>query len=58
MTLQYDTPIEVSQRAYALLMNDLSGVCAGRQHQGKFYVKIWIMEYKKEVKQIIEQFPL
>lgn len=58
MKVEYDIPIEVSHRAYVTIMNNLAGVCAGRVQGGKYFIKLWIMEYKHEVADIIRQNPL
>ena len=56
--LKYDTQVEVSQKAHDIIMNQLAGVCAGREENGKFFIKCFMMGYKKEIKAIIKAFPL
>ncbi len=53
--VKYDTPIEVTEKQYKTSMNELSGVVAGKIEDGKFYLKLWIMTYSKELKQILSQ---
>jgi hypothetical protein len=49
MTIQYDTPIEVTKEQYTTLMNKFSGIVAGREDKGKYYIKVWIMKYAKVI---------
>jgi len=56
--LKYDTQVEVSKKAYNIIMEQLAGVCFGREDNGKFFIKCAMMGYVKEIKQIIKAFPL
>ena len=49
--LIYDTPIEVTQAQYNVLMNRCSSMVAGRvDESGKCFIKIWLeMDYVKQV---------
>jgi hypothetical protein len=49
MDLKYDTPVEVSKKQYDVCMRLHSGVCAGRTENGKYYIKVLLMKYVKEV---------
>lgn len=54
MEIKVDTPIEVTERQYRIIMTALAGVCAGREaDDGKFYVKVWDMRYVDYVKQVL-----
>lgn len=53
MEIQYDKPIEVSQKHYNILMNDCAGIVAGQEIEVKYYVKVLLMKYHKYVKQIL-----
>lgn len=51
----YNVPFEVSRNQYAALINRLGGVVAHRYdpETGKFFVKVWVMKYVSNVKQIL-----
>ena len=54
--LKYDQPIEVSETAFNIIMNQLSGTCCGRKEDnGKYYIKPWMMGYINEIKNVIAQ---
>jgi hypothetical protein len=53
MEIRYNVPIEVTQRQYNICMNNLSGIVAGRVDDGKYYIKIFLMKYKKEVQRVL-----
>lgn len=54
MEINYDKPIEVSQKQYSRIMSELKGVCAGNIKDGKYFIKIWIMAWRSNVKWILE----
>jgi hypothetical protein len=49
MKIQYDTPIEVNQKQYGICMTKYHGICAGRKDGDKYYIKVLLMKYAKEV---------
>lgn len=53
MEIIYNTPIEVTQKQYNVCMNTLSGIVAGRVDDGKYYIKVLLMKYKKQVNQVL-----
>jgi N-methylhydantoinase B/oxoprolinase/acetone carboxylase alpha subunit len=53
MEVKYNTPIEVTESQYNILMTDYSGIVAGRKEDGKFFVKCLIMKYANYVKKIL-----
>lgn len=53
MNIQYDTPFEVTEYQYRLLMSKCGGIVAGRIEDGRYYIKVWLMRYKKEVERIL-----
>lgn len=53
MKVKYNTSIEVTEKQYRKLMYDLSGVVAGREDNGKFYIKLMAQGYAKHVEKII-----
>lgn len=54
MEIKYDTPIEVTEKQFTILMSTCGGIVAGRQEKGKFYIKVWFMKYVDHVKRILE----
>jgi hypothetical protein len=52
--LIYNTPIEVNQKQYNFCMSKFNGICAGRQENGKYFIKILFMKYHKEVEQFLK----
>lgn len=49
--MKTDEPIEVSESKYKEMMNDFSGIIAGRKTaDGKFYIKCMINKYLNYVK--------
>ena len=55
MEIKYDVPIEVTKSQYEILMNDCSGIVAGRIEDGKYYIKVWLMRYKDMVTKILNK---
>lgn len=49
--LKTDTPIEVNAKQYRIIMNEvgLRGTCAGREADGKFYIKLWDISSRIDV---------
>lgn len=54
MEIKYNIPFEVTETQYNKLMYDFSGVVAGRKKDGKFYIKVWLMEYAKHIQQLLQ----
>lgn len=52
--IQYNKPIEVTQKQYGRIMTELKGVCAGKVEDGKYYIKVWLMSWKQNVQWILE----
>lgn len=49
--LIYDIPVEVTELQFCKMMNEFSGMIAGRQDEetGKYYIKLWGMNYKLKI---------
>lgn len=45
----YDTPVEVPKNVYYKLMDEFAEIVAGSFIEGKYYIKLWDMRYKKEL---------
>ena len=55
MTIEYDTPFEVTKEQYNILMNNFQGAIAGREDAGKFYIKVWIMHYASAISNFLNK---
>jgi hypothetical protein len=54
MKIEYNKPIEVTQKQYGRIMTELKGVYAEKFENGKYFIKVWIMSCKKNVQWILE----
>lgn len=54
MEIKFNTSIEVSVKQYERIMTELKGVCAGRVEDGKYFIKVWLMSWSKNVQWILE----
>lgn len=52
-TIKYNQPIECTAKQYSILMRDFAGICAGQIKDGKYFIKVWLMEYKDQVRTIL-----
>jgi len=57
MEIKYDTPIEVSKNQYKKIMQDCSGIVAGLEQNGKYYIKVWMMTYANYVRAVLSVTP-
>lgn len=56
MEIKYDTPIQVSEKEYGILMNIFREIIAGRKDsEGNYWIKLWLMRYKKHLLNAIEK---
>lgn len=55
MEIKYNTQIEVEKPKYNILMTKLSGIVAGREDGGKYFIKVLVMKYANYVQQILNQ---
>lgn len=55
MNLEYDTPVEVTQKQFNATMSKCSGIVCGQEEGGKYFIKLWVTKYRSYVKQILEQ---
>ena len=56
MDIRYDVPIEVTRKQYDILRVECTGILAHRiDNEGKCWIKVWLMEYKDDVIQIIKE---
>lgn len=51
--VKLDEKIEVTESQYNQIMGGLAGTCFGKKENGKFYIKLGISKYKKEVEMIV-----
>lgn len=52
--LKYDVPVEVSKKAYDIIMNYYPGACFGRDENGKYYIKLASISYKSVIEDVIK----
>lgn len=53
ITVMYDTPIEVPKHKYDQLMKFYAGIVAGQKDKDKYYIKVFVMKYAKDIERII-----
>jgi len=54
MEIGYDIPITVTEKQYRHLMKEFGGVVAGREENGKYYIKVWLMSYAEQVQRVLK----
>lgn len=52
--ITYNTKTEVTQKQYSELRKLAAGICAFREESGKYFIKLLLPDYKKEVELIIK----
>ncbi len=58
IVIKYNTPIEVTKEQYKVLMIKCRGIVAGHESDdGKFYIKVWAIEYADMVREILNSKP-
>lgn len=57
MEIKYDTPIEVSEKAYHIFRTQFAGIVAHREENKKYFIKVWLMEYKGAIANVLKTFP-
>ena len=55
MKIGYDIPITVTEKQYRHLMKEFGGTVAGREENGKYYIKVWLMCYAEQVQRVLNQ---
>lgn len=56
IVIKYDVPFQVSEKQYnALISNGGSSIGCHRAEGGKFWFKLWLMEEKKFVLNLLEK---
>lgn len=53
--VQYNMSIEVSKVKYHELVHKFSGIIAHRVENNRYFIKVWIMRYKKRIEEILNQ---
>lgn len=54
MDLQYNIPVEVTEKQYRATKSQFGGIIAHRNDNGKYYIKLWLTAYKSRVEQCLE----
>ena len=52
--LEYDKPYEVSEKLYHSLIVIFAGIIAHREEGGKYWIKLWAIQYRKQLEEFIE----
>lgn len=52
--ITYNQPFEVTKEQYNTCVNRFNGICAGRQENGKYFIKVLFMKYSKEIKEFLK----
>lgn len=47
--LKYDASVEVSKEQYLMAKVKYAGIIAHRKENGKYYIKLWFMQYKDKL---------
>ncbi len=55
MKIQYDTSIQVPVHQYFVLMEAFSGCIAGREEDGKYFIKVWLMSCVPHLNKILNK---
>lgn len=55
MVIKYNIPIEVNKQQYYLLIKHFSGIIAHKNKNGKFWIKVWFMEYADQIQLILKK---
>lgn len=56
MDIKYDTPIQVSEKEYGILMNAFREIICGRKDEnGNYWIKLWLMRYKEHLANAIKK---
>ena len=51
MKINYDEPIEVNKEKYLLLTKKYAGIIAHREEEGKYFIRLWNMNFKKQLEE-------
>ena len=53
MIIEYDKPFEVTEKQYRAVMKNCDGMVAGQVSGEKYFIKVWLMKYSKEINQYL-----
>lgn len=53
MNIEYNTETEVNKEQYQYLIKNFAGMIAHRESEGKFYIKVWSMQYAKPIESFL-----
>lgn len=53
ISIDFNKPIEVNKTVFKSAKQDLKGVVAFLEKNGKYYIKVWLMKYLFLVKQLV-----
>jgi hypothetical protein len=55
MDIKYDTPVEVTKKQHEYLRLNYPMIIAHSKVDGKFYIKLWNMNFKKEIESYLKK---
>jgi hypothetical protein len=53
--IHYDVPFEVTKNQYTVIMRDFAQIVAGRVHNGRYYIKLWVMSFKEKLQKALTE---
>lgn len=53
MNILYDVPIEVTKEQHSAIKSKLAGCIAHRIENGRYYIKLWLIQYKQDLLNIL-----
>lgn len=53
MGIKYNTQVEVNLDQYLILKNNFKGIVAYRSSNGKFFIKLLLMQYSSHINKIL-----
>ena len=54
MNIEYDKQIEVTKPQYDILVHSFGGVIAHREESGRYYIKVWVMQFAKHIESVLK----
>lgn len=53
MEIKYNTPIQVNPQQYHAVMYQFQGCVAGRELQGQYWIKVWLMRNARGITNLL-----
>lgn len=55
ISVKYDVPIEVTKEQYEHIVPRFRNIIVHRKDKGKYYIKLWYMQYKGLLEKVLEE---